>query len=315
MLALAKSAAKRLPYPLFLRLFLAWNHLAEVRGYRASQRAMGIGMLTADDLATAKTSDRLFVLGSGSSINRISGDRWQAMAAHDTVGFNFSILHPFIPRMYFFEAISEDTWPQMFAAFAKFASRRAAEYEHTLKVVMEPHHASPPGRFAYPKEWAPTLRTVCTIPVAARNEREFAYGIAHVQRKGVFKPESPYLFKQLSTLSALLALAVKMRYRTVVLCGVDLKDAAYFYQDPELYPETQELTFVPREGKQPTFDPMPWRIPIDQVIAELKKQVLDPAGIRLFVENRSSALWPRIEEAPDEVFSTPKRAVAEALPR
>lgn len=315
MLGFAKSFAKRLPYPVFLRVFVGWNWLVEMRGCRVAQRQMGIRMLSAEDLAAAKTSDTLFILGSGSSINRISGERWQAIAAHDTVGFNFSILHPFVPRMYFFEAIPEETWPEMFAAFARFASRRASDYERTLKVIMEPQHAAPRGHFAYPKEWAPSLRTVCTTAVAARDEHEFAYGIRFLRRKGIFEPGSPYLFKQLSTLSALLALASKMRYRKVVLCGVDLKDAMYFYQDPDLYPETKDLTFVPRQGKQPTFDPMPWRIPIDNVIAELNKQVLGPAGVRLFVENRSSALWPGIEEAPEALFAPPARQIAEALPR
>jgi hypothetical protein len=48
---------------------------------------------------------------------------------------------------------------------------------------------------------------------------------------------------------------------------------------------------------------MPWRITMESVILEMKRQLLDPQGIQLYVENRSSALWPKISEAPSSVFS------------
>ena len=70
MLGFAKSFAKRLPYPVFLRVFVGWNWLVEMRGCRVAQRQMGLRMLSAEDLAAAKTSATLFLLGSGSSINR-----------------------------------------------------------------------------------------------------------------------------------------------------------------------------------------------------------------------------------------------------
>jgi hypothetical protein len=35
----------------------------------------------------------------------------------------------------------------------------------------------------------------------------------------------------------------------------------------------------------------------------MKRQLLDPRGIQLYVENRSSALWPKISEAPDSLFN------------
>ncbi len=97
-----------------------------------------------------------------------------------------------------------------------------------------------------------------------------------------------------------------MGYRKIVLCGVDLTRAEYFYQDPALYPETAELEYMPRAGKHMTLTRYAWgTMPIDEVVAEMKQQVLDPAGIELYVENRSSALWPEIEEAPDSVFEVP----------
>jgi hypothetical protein len=35
---------------------------------------------------------------------------------------------------------------------------------------------------------------------------------------------------------------------------------------------------------------------------EMKRQILDPAGIEIYVENRDSALFPQIAEAPASIF-------------
>jgi len=97
----------------------------------------------------------------------------------------------------------------------------------------------------------------------------------------------------------MITLGVCMGYRKIVLCGVDLTRAEYFYQDPVLYPETAQLEYMPRTGKHFTLTRYAWgTMPIDEVVAELKQQVLDPAGVELYVENRSSALWPNIAEVP-----------------
>jgi len=88
-----------------------------------------------------------------------------------------------------------------------------------------------------------------------------------------------------------------------VLCGVDLNHCQYFYQDASLYPQFASLEFSPRDTPHATNSPMPWRITIASVILEMKRQLLDPAGIQLHVENRSSALWPKISEAPSNLFS------------
>ncbi|HEX4786441.1 MAG TPA: hypothetical protein VH350_19025, partial [Candidatus Sulfotelmatobacter sp.] len=110
-------------------------------------------------------------------------------------------------------------------------------------------------------------------------------------------------FKQASTLSSLISLAIRMEYRTIVLCGVDLNHSEYFYQDATLYPETAALEFSPRNAPHAINSPIPWRIPIASVILEMKRQLLDPLGIQIYVENRSSALWPNIAEVPSSLFS------------
>ena len=43
-------------------------------------------------------------------------------------------------------------------------------------------------------------------------------------------------------------------------------------------------------------------LPQQQVVAEMKRLLLDPAGVRLYVENPSSALHPMLPLAPESLF-------------
>jgi hypothetical protein len=298
-----KDLVKRLPYPVFLRLFYLKYAVNELRRENLCRRKLHIRQFKEVNLADWRGSDLLFILASGASINKISAERWKLIAQHDTIGFNFWPLHPFVPKMYFFEAIPASTY--MGTAFAEIARRRASDYANTLKVVTETRNSLPGLTFAGAQEWGGDLHTIRVLPVAARNVKEFSYGLRYLRLKRLFNPASRIttVFKQATTLSLLISFAIRMQYRSIVLCGVDLKHSGYFYQDRILYPDAASLEFNPRDQPHPINSAMPWRITIDAVIMEMKRQLLDPAGIRLYVEDRSSGLWPRISEMPSGMFS------------
>lgn len=303
---IAQNLLHKASFPLFLRTYYLKYRLLELRKDEYCRRKLGIRRFVDLDLRTVKHSDTLFILGSGSSINEISAERWKAIAQHDSVGFNFWPIHPFVPSMYFVETIQKNHVLDMFEPFCRVARRRAKDYASVPKVVTELRNAFPDARFAGLTELPGPWYTLPTFPVAASTEAEFTRGLIYLRRKGLFEPavRIQALFKQASTLSCLIALATRMQYRTVVLCGVDLKHSRYFYQDSQRYPETASLEFTSRAARHATNSVMPWRITIESVILEMRRQVLDRAGISLYVENRSSALWPKIEEVPSTVFSS-----------
>lgn len=290
-------------YPLFLRTYYLKYRFSELRRDEQCRRRLQIHPFSSLDVSAIKRSDTLFILGSGASINQISLTRWEIIRHHDSIGFNFWPIHPFVPTMYFAEAIDES---HPFEPLCRILRNRRRDYTGVVKVVTELRNVSPKGRFAGLAEIPGTWHTLRTFPVAARTEDEFSYGLDYLRRKGLFEraPRIRATFKQASTLSCLIALAIRMQYRRIVLCGVDLNHSRYFYQDPELYPETASMEFSPRNGRHAINSPMPWRITIAAVIHEMKRQLLDPAGIEIFVENRSSALWPTIAEVTENVFRT-----------
>lgn len=306
MLNLAPHLLHKISYPLFLRAHYLKYLLSVWPKEEYCRRQFGISGFLDLDLRTVKRSDTLFILASGSSINKISPARWDAIARHDSIGFNFWPIHPFIPNMYFIEAISTNHPHEMFELFCRIARQRARDYSWVTKVVTELRYVLPAKRFAGWEEFPGPWYTLHTFPVAASTQGEFAYGLSYLRSKGLFDAadQISVVFKQASTLSSLIALAIRMQYRIIVLCGVDLNNSEYFYQDAALYPKTASIEFSPRHQPHATNSPMPWRIAIESVILEMKRQLLDPAGTQLFVENRSSALWPRITEAPTTLFDT-----------
>jgi len=261
------------------------------------------------DLGRIKSSDTLFVLGSGASINHIPAERWKTIARHDTVGFNFWLFHPFVPKIYFFESLARDN--PAYRTLLDALAERADGYAETLKVIMD---MEPPREslFELPAGIRRNLYAAKTISMLARNEREIAAAVAYLVRTGAFRQTHNFdsLLKYNGTVSSVISLGARMGYRRIVLCGIDMTRAEYFYQDAALYPERQNIPWLPRDrdAKHHTYTANPWMVAMDLVIAELKKTVLEPAKIDLYVESRSSALWPNVPDAPESLWTEPQHS-------
>src|SRR5438105_10010101 len=137
MLSALKDLAKRLPYPVLLRIFYFWYIARDIRATETARRRSGVRRLNEVDLHAYKRSNTLFVLGSGASVNEISPERWKVIARHDSVGFNFWLVHPFVPTYYFLEVIRRADSPEAFDPFVTIANERAADYRDVPKIAME----------------------------------------------------------------------------------------------------------------------------------------------------------------------------------
>ena len=274
------------------------------------RRRYELPLLSEIDLAAYKRSDTLFVLGSGPSINHISQERWRAIAAHDSVGFNFWPYHPFVPTFYFIEGASGE---EHVKAFLELTSRRANDYIGVPKIIMDLVHGWDILMPRISESWRQNLFFVHTVPAIARTDEEFARVVSYLKQRGVFAPETRLrcLFKHCATLTTIVTVGVKLQYKRIVLCGIDLTTSQYYYQDPNRFPDSADLTLLPREKKHPTLTRFCWgNTPIDVVLEALNKQVLQPAGIELYVEHDRSALYPRVRLAPASIFAMPSEIVA-----
>jgi len=58
-------------------------------------------------------------------------------------------------------------------------------------------------------------------------------------------------------------------------------------------------------GSHDTDVPLLWRVPVTRAVAVIKQQLLDPAGVKLYVESQDSALWPMLPALPGLVSDVP----------
>ena len=307
-----KALAKKLPHPLLFRAYLATEHRRMERLAEAARRRAGIPPLRGADVSAWKRSTTVFILGSGSSINRIPAERWQAIAGHDSIALNLWPLHPFVPSIYCFESMLESEAP--YRTLRDAIEERQHDYRDTLKIVTDCYYEQSQIIDRLPLEWRWNLYCAHTIPAVARTVAELEYCVRYWERRGAFAPASRVsrLFKYGSNLIAGVTFAIRMGYRQIVLCGVDLRDQRYFFQDAELFPRLSGLEFAPRSEPHPTTRRLPFLVPVDEVLLALKREIMEPRGIELSVESRTSALWPRLPEAPESLFEV---AAQPAAPR
>ena len=96
---------------------------------RALRKSAGLPGFDVSEFRARKGSDTLYVLGSGASVGRLTRADFDAIAAADSIGLNFWLLHDFVPDFYQFEVAVE---PERRDTFDAMLTRKAADYAQVL---------------------------------------------------------------------------------------------------------------------------------------------------------------------------------------
>ena len=247
------------------------------------------------DVSSFKNSETLFILGSGASIADYPNEYFDVISRHDSIGFNFWLLHEFVPTFYVVELLpnskrSKALWhnlhlrahdyrnvPVMFK-HSRTMWKIRADIPNQLKIPYITTHLSIPGNsdVAF-KKW---LRIVDTLGFITRRNDGFV------------------VFRQAS-LSWLLVFALQQGYRRIVLCGIDLNNPHYFYEINNKVKIVERLHVPPAEftdTMHPTNNPEKCigNIPIQSVIRHMVETVMDRRGIELYIGSKNSALHPML---------------------
>jgi hypothetical protein len=174
-------------------------------------------------LRERRRSDTVFVFGSGASLNEISESEWDAMAKHDTFGFNWFVQQQFVRCDFHLIRGIPDTdfdrrvWkPQLEQYFSLIRSN--PRFDRTVFCIQTGFRATN-GNRAMGLRLLPEGRAVFLWRTNTRRRelgRTFADGLTHAH----------------STLTEAVNLAVLAGWRRIVLVGVDLYDRNYFWLDP-----------------------------------------------------------------------------------
>ncbi|MEH7503779.1 hypothetical protein V7152_17490 [Neobacillus drentensis] len=241
-----------------------------------------------------KTSDTLFVLGSGSSINGYSKEQWDLIKKHDSVGFNFWLIHDFVPTFYVFE---ENVDKSRTDTFYKLLHEKQYKYKD-VPFIAKDVEVKGVGVNKIPETLRNNLYLSTDLVMPGEDEGKFRTHLkfydSFTRKKNRFKLK--VIPKKRATLSYILLMAKEMNYKKIVLCGVDLIDSRFFYlnkiYNKRLKPEKDliEDQIHPTNQKHNKTN-----ITISDTIEMLQEELFDEDDIKISVGSKKSALYPRFD--------------------
>ena len=231
-----------------------------------------------------KSSDTIFVLGSGPSLNLAKQKHIEAILKCDSFGINYSYLKKeIVPTFHQFSW--ENNWSH------KHQINTFSPYRKKYKDVVVFFHSKELFRMAHPRItpfFFPENAICCLydLPEAIilENERPFC-------RNDFDKT----LFYR-GTLSLVLDLISKLEYKNIILLGVDLNTPEHFFYDmPEMVEYTKMQKVIHDKDKFQYMIPKQNKnIPFDEYLYELKDYLLVENSVNLFVGYKSNMLYPKI---------------------
>jgi hypothetical protein len=245
-----------------------------------------------------RESDTLFILGSGPSINHLDKQFWEVVAANDSVGMNFWLVHHFTPSFYHGELIDlgrPGATAAMNALFHWMDIREVA-YQNTpfLLSELQPNHTDMLSRMS--PAWRQRVIGVPTVYPVFANSEEGTEVLLYLKKRDFFTPNRiKRVMMYQSSVTKMIVLGLLMGYKRLVLCGVDLNVPGYFFEDREVYPLGPNLRRTKGEeekGVHNTQIQAEFFAPVSTAILLLRDLILEPLGISLELAHPSSLLYP-----------------------
>jgi hypothetical protein len=270
-----------------LATYLRWSAFRSMLRARDLLAGRHYRRLRPDDVAARRRSDRVFVFGSGYSLNDVTPAEWAHIAEHDVFGFNgfvyqqwvrtdFHLVRSWVPDF------RGPDWQRR--AIATYASliRGNRHFDDTV-FVLQRQYSAEVCNMLIGERFLPDGAMVCRYRTARRlDEMPSPRWRAGLQREP-------------GTLATVVNAAVLLGWREIVLVGVDLYDNRYFWgpADSTMHFDVAGAFADP----QPSNDRgIAWDQPHNTVRGGIVdvlgrwRTVLEPQGVRLAVFNPRSLL-------------------------
>lgn len=253
-------------------------------------------ILGKNELLNKKTSDTIFLLGSGSTINQITELEWGHIKSHDSWGFNNWTIHDFIPTMYSFE-IPYQKKCILNNFISNYFYRKQRNKELNLTFIKDIISYSE-GDLTNIKKTVETVPVIKDLNVNCSSEEAIKHSIGLMNKLDLWKTDIFYKFG--SSIQMLINTAMTMGYKKIVLCGIDLNNGSNFFMEKDMYLNNLNLKFdrayeIDKDTVHNTLVNSPDRMPADKIIYLLNELLLVPNNIQLFVMNSASLLHPKID--------------------
>lgn len=238
-----------------------------------------------------RKSDKLFILGSGASINNLSLVEWEYIKKYDSVGFNFWLVHEFVPNFYVYE---ESYITERNEIFYQILNMKKEQYKNTPFLIKDVE-LKYTKLLNIPNDIKHNFYLAsCLFLQGSSLKKQYFNRILlevdkFLQKKN--KNNIQFSFGRKASLSYLVFLAYLLGYKEIILCGVDLNNTDYFF-DHDFY--VNSLKPINAKGAKHATNQINNSSDLDMTIAEIlhgiNTTLLEPKGIKLMVSNPNSAL-------------------------
>ena len=242
-----------------------------------------------EDWLRYKTSDTLFIFGSGPSINEIKSSQWDIIRKHDTMGLNHALLVKEKMTYYYlgYEPSSNQGTKKI------FRSEIRKIYENTLwflptKVIYRLYHPR-----IIPEFFPPNPKIgIFDYPEAISLDSDRPFKKEDFQKSLVYR----------GVMCLGLYFADLLGYKNIVLLGVDLDTYRHFFDDYEI---TKYRKWYNEYMEKKTGGPFESMIPkgnkyrtMEEYYYKVNELYFQPKGVNLYVGNKDNMLCPRINLFP-----------------
>lgn len=252
-------------------------------------------------LKQKKSSDTIFVLGSGSSINDISDKRWEYINSNDSIGLNRWPIHEHVPTFHVYETPGNRNH-EFRKEFYKLLQYKKNEYQDVPVIIKSINRTE---KFLDKKDmpkWVAEdayLSKDTSLPDLPNTKEMYQEIMTYLLKNDYYaaNSEPEMYYHNRGSISYIIHLLVSLDYDNIVLCGVDMVNSKYFFDDKKYMQSEIPIPIaesVKRDDVHKTVDENIAEVTLEDVIYTLNREVLEKEGIHLYVENTISALHPKI---------------------
>jgi len=244
-------------------------------------------------LFNKKVAGKFFILGNGASVNTYSTKEWNEIKNETSIGVNNWVYHDVIPNYYVFESNSLDK------DFFKCFHIKKEQYSNTTIIMKDIENITSKSLSEYLSAIPDALRMNFTLSIdfgyPCSSIEQYKKQLTIMEKFGLFSSHcSPIPRKKASIIYAV-TLGLKMGYKEIILCGVDLNTTEYFY-DKERNNLAKKGYWVQPDSTEGnvhnTINPNLGELTFDKFIYAFSEVVLNDHQARLYVAKESSALHP-----------------------
>lgn len=249
----------------------------------------GVNSFSFNCFREVKSSDTLFILGSGSSINKLSEEHWKEIASADSIGLNFWLLHDFVPTFYQFEAPRGER-----KSFFENKIRQNSDRYRDVKFIYKGTDRDLIDHANIPDEILMNMYLSKKIPIPCENVTRLNRSLKFLAFLRFWRLTEGLLHARAS-LSTAVYFGLVMGYKKVVLLGVDLNTIEYFWQENVSKDGAASFDTGQQGAVHKTLEKKDKSLSIDKIIYSINENMLTSNGVKLYTGFKSSALWPEID--------------------